>query len=224
MPAILNIFLLIPSGILLMIAVECWSARKKSRSLEEILYENGNISILNTRHLSGIAIFTTCCWFYATSSRNAAIFSTDLNTEWLLFSGAMVILALATGYISAARRQKALAENVPAVREILPYLFIRMIFLLSYEFFFRGVLLFTMLEYTSPVIAVTINILLYALVHCQSSQKEIIGTLPFGVLLCFTTILHQSVWPAAFIHLALAMGHEIRLLLQHHSTIKPHQV
>ena len=89
------------------------------------------------------------------------------------------------------------------------YFIIRFTFLLCYEFFFRGVLLFKFLEITSLSTAILYGTLLYILIHIFDSRKEIIGTIPFGIVLYLLTYFTNSIWYAFFIHLSLSAVYEI---------------
>jgi hypothetical protein len=69
------------------------------------------------------------------------------------------------------------------------------------------------------VTAIIFNVTFYALVH-WFDKKERYGSLVMGIVLCGVTIYYYSVWPAVIIHLSLALGHEITLLIKHKSSIK----
>ncbi len=89
---------------------------------------------------------------------------------------------------------------------------IRIVFLIVYECFFRGLLLFLAISMAGVYIAVSVNIMFYMLIHFFSNKKEILGTVPFGIILCVLSFLNESVWPAITVHLALALTYEILLL------------
>ncbi len=219
-------WLVISLSIASLLLAEFWAEANNSRSVQDIVLRKGNVLILNTRHLSGIFVFLICCWSYAGSPGHAAIFSPALNPEWIFITVVIVLITITTGYFSAGnicRSQAIRAENIPFNSGLLICILLRVLFLILYECFFRGVLLFTLLPVTGPFIAISINVILYALVHCRSSRNEIFGTIPFGILLCIITLAHQSVWPAVIIHLALALSHEIRLVFYYQSSIKPQQ-
>jgi membrane protease YdiL (CAAX protease family) len=100
------------------------------------------------------------------------------------------------------------------------YFFVRALFLIVYEFFFRGVLLQALLGVVNMEWAIAINIILYAIAHAFSNKKELIGSIPFGLLLCLVTIKLQSVWPAIIIHLALSFSYETRISYLYSRLIK----
>jgi membrane protease YdiL (CAAX protease family) len=90
--------------------------------------------------------------------------------------------------------------------------------LFSYEFFFRGVLLFTFLEHNNLCLAITFATIAYLVIHLFDSKKEIIGTIPFGIILCVVTILTKSIWYAFVMHLALSAVYEISIF--YYQTLK----
>jgi hypothetical protein len=79
------------------------------------------------------------------------------------------------------------------------------LFLVAYEFMYRGLLLYSLLPYGMGI-AVTINTALYALTHVHKGLIETVAAAPFGVALCLLTLATSSFWTAAFIHVSLAVG------------------
>jgi membrane protease YdiL (CAAX protease family) len=79
------------------------------------------------------------------------------------------------------------------------------LFLVAYEFMYRGILLYSLLPY-GVGLAVTINAALYALTHVHKGLTETLAAAPFGVALCLLTVATGSFWTAAFIHVSLAVG------------------
>jgi membrane protease YdiL (CAAX protease family) len=82
------------------------------------------------------------------------------------------------------------------------------IYLLAYEFLFRGFLLFTCIQFFGIWPAIMINILIYSLVHLPQGLNETAGAIPFGLVLCFIVILSGTIWPAFFLHVILAISNE----------------
>lgn len=95
-----------------------------------------------------------------------------------------------------------------SVVQILLYFSSRIVYLIVYEWFFRGLLLISFFHLLGVAWAVIINILLYVLAHFHKDRKEIISCIPFGLLLCLFTIWLQSIWPAIVIHLLIAIINE----------------
>jgi len=82
------------------------------------------------------------------------------------------------------------------------------IYLISYEFLFRGFLLFSCVRAFDMWPAIIINILIYSFVHIPQGLKEAIGAIPFGIILCFITLLSGNIWPAVILHVVLAISNE----------------
>lgn len=81
-------------------------------------------------------------------------------------------------------------------------------FLIAYEFLFRGFLLFGSLSVMGTREAILLNCTLYAGAHLHKSPLETIGAIPLGVLLCYLTILTGNIWSAVAIHSFMALTNE----------------
>jgi len=101
------------------------------------------------------------------------------------------------------------ASSLPAV---LLYGSLRSVFLISYEWFFRGLLLWCFSLWLGVIGAIVVNISLYTLIHIHKNKNELIGCIPFGLLVCVFTLWWQSVWPAVIFHLEIMIIHEWPLL------------
>jgi membrane protease YdiL (CAAX protease family) len=82
------------------------------------------------------------------------------------------------------------------------------IYLIGYEFLFRGFLLFTCIDYFGIWPSVAINILVYSFAHIPQGFKETAGAIPFGFILCYFTILSGTIWAALILHIVLALSNE----------------
>ena len=81
-------------------------------------------------------------------------------------------------------------------------------YLLAYEFLFRGLLLFSLLEVVSYWPAILISTFVYSLVHYPKGYKQTVGAIPFGIVLCLLTIETGSIWIAFFVHVMLALSND----------------
>lgn len=81
-------------------------------------------------------------------------------------------------------------------------------YLLAYEFLFRGFLFFASLPVLGLFFAIVLNTIIYALAHLHKGFKEIIGSVPLGILLCYLTHLTGTIWVAVFLHIVLALSSE----------------
>lgn len=83
-----------------------------------------------------------------------------------------------------------------------------MIYLLSYEFLFRGFLFFASVHLIGLWPAIIINTAIYSLVHLPKGIKETTGAIPLGILLCYLTFKTGSIWVAVFTHIIMALSNE----------------
>lgn len=81
-------------------------------------------------------------------------------------------------------------------------------FLVAYEFFFRGYILYASLELMEPWSAIALNCALYGFAHFYKGPGETFGAIAVGVLLCYLTILTGNIWGAVIIHSVMALSNE----------------
>ncbi len=79
------------------------------------------------------------------------------------------------------------------------------LYLLAYEFMFRGLLLYAFVP-LGVTLAVAVNVSLYVTTHLVKNLQEGVASFPFGILLCGLTLYSGSFLPAFVIHLALALA------------------
>ena len=84
-----------------------------------------------------------------------------------------------------------------------------LIYILGYEYLFRGVLWFLCFSAYGFFPALIINVLIYVIAHFGQDRKIIIGTVPFGVILCIGAHLTGSFLLPFILHGALAVSHEL---------------
>jgi len=104
--------------------------------------------------------------------------------------------------------------------EILIYLPVRILFIYSYETWLRGSLLLFLLNALGIYSAILINVILYTFLHAFAGRKEIIGCIPFGLILCFFTLSFHALWPAVLLHVSLSLTYETKLIIQQFRSIK----
>ena len=79
-------------------------------------------------------------------------------------------------------------------------------YLLAYELLFRGFLLFALYRISGGWVATMVNVALYAIAHIPKGQKEAIGAIPLGLLLCYLTLHTGDIWIAVIVHITLALS------------------
>jgi membrane protease YdiL (CAAX protease family) len=87
------------------------------------------------------------------------------------------------------------------------------IYLIFYELYFRGFLLFVAFPDSSITWIIVYNIVLYALIHVSKNRQQVLLSVPFGLLLCVVTVYTGHIWFAIVLHIGLALGFELPLLM-----------
>jgi membrane protease YdiL (CAAX protease family) len=82
------------------------------------------------------------------------------------------------------------------------------IYLLAYEFLYRGILLFGLIDAFGIWPAIMVNTIIYSLAHIPKGNREALAAIPFGIILCYLTIRTETIWIAVFVHLALALSND----------------
>jgi membrane protease YdiL (CAAX protease family) len=78
------------------------------------------------------------------------------------------------------------------------------LYMFAYEFMFRGLLFFACLAVMPAVLAVAINVALYALAHAPKGPREAFGAIPLGLVLCLSAIETGAIWAAFLIHVIMS--------------------
>jgi membrane protease YdiL (CAAX protease family) len=137
---------------------------------------------------------------------------------WLWVAGAAILLTL-LNFINS--RKKDLQAAYPEMRlaewdggSIALAAGGWAVYMLGYEFLFRGVLLLSTFHAWGLWPAVVINLALYSALHLPKGLKEATATIPFGALVCYLTIESQSILPAIVLHSWQAITCELFCILR----------
>ena len=195
--------------------------KKSNGHLKDILSGKGEAGILLTGLLSGIFLLGFGTLLISIKRNIDVEIFTLICNDYSISVWIIIIVAGIIGFLSASKKIYPSSNSSHSLPFYLPlsFVFVRTLFLIVYESFFRGAMLFVMIEDVGIVTAVIINLILYAFVH-WFDRKERYGSLLMGLILCIVTIYYHSVWPAIIIHLSLALSHEITLLINNKSLIK----
>ena len=166
-----------------------------------------SLAILNLRHLLGIVIFGGVCWVIFQNSE-VIFFKRFMDNQALIVPVAFFATICMDLSVTDAHSKIIVPGSSINYKQCLSYIILRLLFLLAYEVFFRGVLFWYSLQFTNLVNAIIINLFFYALIHITESKKEILGSIPFGLVLCLFTYYSGSIWPAFIIHASLSIWHE----------------
>jgi membrane protease YdiL (CAAX protease family) len=183
--------------------------KKQCINTADVVLKGGDFGILNRRHvICLIPLVATILFVVFTES------------QWLmlrpLHTGAVIattIAAAAAVLASTRAARQALKGRTPALVSGSPegYLLLRALFLVAYELFFRAILFQFCLVWVPVPAAIAINVVLYVGAHPFSSRQELVGSLPFGLLLCGITVYAQSIVPAILLHLLLGLPYDLSL-------------
>ena len=189
--------------------------------LKDILTGKGEPGILFVRLIAGIFFLGSYTAAISTKRNVASEIFTPVWCEYQIPVWALIAAAIVTGTLSASKEIFPAENSNHSLPRWFPlsFILVRTLFLIVYEFFFRGVMLFVMIEDLSLITAVIANLILYVLIH-WFDKRERYGSVIIGIILCGATIYYQSVWPAILIHLSLALSHELFLLINNKSLIK----
>ena len=103
---------------------------------------------------------------------------------------------------------------------LLHYFSVRILFLFSYELFFRGLLLFEGIQNQGIILTILVSTGLTVLIHVFTNKKEMWACIPFGIVLSICCIAFNAVWPAIALHIALSLAYEIPPTLQFANQLK----
>lgn len=166
-------------------------------------------------HLAGILLMGLLPWklFHKMPFLTDQLFTTP-PTAPMIFTTFILSIAAALLALREAKKMDALANlnSMPAPHYIYTYLPIRIVYIASYEYFFRGILLFSSLQLMNAFWAILLNTGFYLLAHILGDKKEVLGTLLLGPLLCAACMIASSFWPAVVVHLFLTLFYEISYL------------
>ena len=126
---------------------------------------------------------------------------------------AALLLAIFLGATDGRKFTLAVASSHPYTKPFYRrYFLLRIPFLISYELFFRGLLLFANKENMGLSTALLVDILLTVLLHIFSGTKWMLGCIPFSVAACMLNLQTHSVWPSILLHLALSLSFEMSVI------------
>jgi len=194
----------------------------KAKRANRLFDDRGEVvtsPVLLLLHVAGILLFglmpllvkhTAGIHFFASNSTAGG--ATALS--------ALLLVAVIFVAPRLALKEAQLHKRIAPVRQQPPfaylaaYFLLRIAFIVAYECWFRGFLLMDSVAQFGVPVAVCINVALYTLLHTVNGKKEMLGCIPFGLLLCSLCIWMGVVWPAILLHLALTLCYETTLLHQ----------
>ena len=144
---------------------------------------------------------------------------------WYMLVILVIITAIATFKMSQSIKVQQLSPELKLNDWFTRHVFLSvsawLIYILGYEFLFRGVLWFLCSEAFGFWPALGINLLLYSLVHLPQGKQIAAGAIPVGVVLCLMSRLTGSFIPAFIIHSFIAVLTDL-FSLYHNKEIRLH--
>jgi membrane protease YdiL (CAAX protease family) len=135
------------------------------------------------------------------------------NGEVALYSGIGAVIAFVFSLLTA--RTQSNLEIYPEVRVRFwrPNLLIWsavtwLLYILAYEFFYRGLLLQSLLNKLDVVPAIAACTALYSLIHYFRLNRLSTASVVWSVISCLIVLQTQSLWPSVIIHLTLCLSLE----------------
>jgi len=144
---------------------------------------------------------------------------------WYLLVILAIITAIATFKMSQSKKVQQLSPELKLIdwypRHVILSVTAWLLYILGYEFLFRGVLWFLCSDAFGFWPALGINLLLYSLVHLPQGKQIAAGAIPVGVVLCLMSRLTGSFIPAFIIHSFIAVLTDL-FSLYHNKEIRLH--
>ena len=133
------------------------------------------------------------------------------NWYWLL---GLPLIIFTINYFSAKKPDIYLRYPQMRIQEWSPGIYLLstlgwILYLISYEFLFRGILLLNCIEAFGVWPAIAINVAIYSAIHMTNGFKETIGAIPFGLIACLLVVHSGSILIPIVMHVSLSVSTEI---------------
>ena len=136
----------------------------------------------------------------------------NIQPVWSVSIFAVAILLMHVGTLQG-KRQVVLSPPNTGLPKLfyIRYFILRIPFLVSYEIFFRGLLLFLLAEKLGIAMAILADMVLNIVLHFFSGKKMMWACIPFSLLCCVFNYQAQAVWPSIVLHLAISFSFELTI-------------
>lgn len=176
--------------------------------------------------VTGIILFGLVLLINKTESLYDILFSNEiLNSIQLLCLLICILLILILAFYNNKNQSVEVSKSsinhlYQNLQFVFLYFVVRAAFIVIYEIWFRGYLLYETVKVYGTITAVIINLILYFLIHIFNERKILVGTVIFGLILCLFTIWFKAAWPAVLLHLVLTLSAEGILLINLYKKLK----
>jgi membrane protease YdiL (CAAX protease family) len=194
----------------------------KSEKIKRWFYSKSEFDKASVNHITfnrivgfasmGIFPMAICLFFFRDYSLADYLFTWNSDTFLftLLWTIGLSIVVIPIAFMSARKPQNLL--NYPQIRAriwtrktVIINSVTWTLYLLGYEFLFRGVLLFPLVDYLGVWPAIAINIALYSATHIPKGMAETIGAAPLGLIFCILTLYSGTICIAFLVHVVMAL-------------------
>jgi membrane protease YdiL (CAAX protease family) len=174
---------------------------------------------------TGIVPFMIFLWILKLSPASIGFIAGRTSSYWY-FILILVLIALIVSYYSSKSPQirawsPELRKHDWYPRHVILSAGVWVVYLLGYEFLFRGVIWFLCVDAFGFWPALAVNVVLYSAVHLPRSIWMAVGAIPVGLLFCLLSSLTGSFLPAFIIHSFIAVSTEI-FSLYHEPEVRLH--
>ncbi|MEO8769075.1 MAG: CPBP family intramembrane glutamic endopeptidase [Ferruginibacter sp.] len=182
-----------------------------------------NSTLLISLHIAGIFFFglLPSLFFQQQFTELLSINVKSTISDCCLFIILLLLFASTALHEANKIHSGSLQIYILSNKWLTQYFIARILFLCAYEIFFRGLLLFSCIEWYGAPIAIMISTGLTVIIHVFTNKKEMLGCIPFGLILCSCCISIHAVWPAVLIHTTLSLSHEIPVINYFLTRLKP---
>lgn len=178
--------------------------------------QDNNLRNVLLQRLSGITIYgilPAFLFILLAEGGNLSYYTGKLSLQtfyWLVPAAGLLILV---SYLNAGSESNfALYPEIRNREWNISLLFLSalswIVYLLAYEFAFRGLLFIPAYNLFGFWPAVILNTGIYSLVHVPKSLNEGVGAVFLGFVLCLLVVKTGSFWIAFFAHVVLALSNE----------------
>ncbi len=178
--------------------------------------------------LAGIIVFGTIPFFYSLDyflHTSYVLINNSQVTYILIFAIPLMAFVLLTNRKLAEKpsHNKHYPQiNINSKSKLYGNIILWILYILAYEFTFRGVLLFEAIKVWGIIWSIAMNIFIYAISHIPKGKFEALGAIPLGFIFCLISIITHSFWTAFLIHLTIAISNDVFCLRGKNNFLNPH--
>ncbi len=181
------------------------------------LPSSGTLQRVVVERLTGFLLFGvipgTAVFFFLPETSASSLGLGLPGRQWLL--PALIFWTVLVIFNGLFGGKPATLKHYPQIRQLpwgkelfLINIITWLLYLAGYEFLFRGLLVFPLLDRFGIAGTVIINTVIYTLAHLHKEKNEVAGSFVFGILLVLMTVYSGSVWLSVMSHLTMALSND----------------